>query len=123
MLKEVLEAVGKFPQESITQDNPEGWGFLKEDAPIPFQDLFVPIVQFARAKASATIKEGYSPILDTANSDLDRLLLSRLAESCGRVLEVEFNTYLALLQLEGLDYREIISNSDSTQYYQNFINR
>jgi len=123
MLKEILEAVGKFPQESRTQDNPEAWGFLKEEAPIPFQDFFVPIVQFARAKASVTLKEGYSPILDTANSDLDRLLLSRLAESCGRVLEVEFNTYLALLQLEGLDYREIISNSDSTQYYQIFINR
>ena len=45
------------------------------------------------------------------------------SETCCRVLEVEFNTFLAMLQLEGLDYREITKNPDSTKNYELFVGR
>jgi type 2 lantibiotic biosynthesis protein LanM len=122
MLVKILEAVGNADSESLLQKT-RSCDFVVDDAPLPFQDLFVPIVQFARATAQETLSTNDSLVLDTADSDLDRLLLSRLSETCCRVLEVEFNTFLAMLQLEGLDYREIIKNPDSTKNYELFVGR
>ena len=121
LFKEIVEAVENFATESVTRNNPEHHKFLSLERPVPFEELFCPIIKLARTKVNGRRKGESFLILDSADTDLDRFLLTRLSETCGRVLELEFNTFLALLQIEGLDYRVIRTNYRSREHYQRFI--
>ena len=96
-------------------------GFLQADKPLPFEHLFVPIVIAARDRTQEQIFATKHLISDDAIIDLQRLLLVRLSEDFSRILEAEFGSFLALLQLEGLDYRAITSNTQSSVYYCKFM--
>ena len=123
LFKEIVEAVANCATESATTNDPEHHKFLSVDRPVPFEELFCPIIKLARAKINGGRKGESSIVLDSADTDLDRFLLTRLSETCGRVLELELNTFLALLQIDGLDYRAIRTNLQSREHYQRFIDR
>jgi type 2 lantibiotic biosynthesis protein LanM len=123
LFKETLEAVENCATESETTNDLEHHKFLSVERPVPFEELFCPIIKLARGKINSGRKGKSSLLLDSADTDLDRFLLTRLSETCGRVLELELNTFLAILQIDGLDYRAIRTNSQSREHYQRFIDR
>ncbi len=120
LLNEILEFINGSALKSKAVNRITS-SFLETEQPVPFEEIFVPIIHFARSKVTEEFRHENSLMLDSANSDLDRFLLTRLSETCGRVLEVEFNSYLALLQLQDLDYKAIQNDVDSREYYHQFI--
>ncbi|MBO68797.1 MAG: hypothetical protein CL398_10870 [Acidiferrobacteraceae bacterium] len=120
-LNEILEAIRQFDHEIIRDDNLSKLPYLTPDNPVPFEEIFVPIVEFSKIRLIRKVSREAHLFAGSAYVDLDRFLLVRLAESCSRILELEFNSYLALTQLEGLEYRRIRNDLGSRTYYRQFV--
>lgn len=117
LLNDVLKSVAGFPQEKLKEE----YAFLKSDKPQPFEELFIPIILLARHKLIDKAGANYDMLSADAAHALDRFLLVNLTEISCRVLEVEFNTYLACLQLTGVSYAEITKHKDSRKHYLGFV--
>ncbi|MBL10278.1 MAG: hypothetical protein CL402_07165 [Acidiferrobacteraceae bacterium] len=122
-LNEILEAIRQFDPELISEDYLFRRPYLTSDNPVPFEEIFVPIIEFARMRLITKVSGELHRFSGSAYADLDRFLLVRLSESCSRILELEFNSYLALTQLERLEYRAIRNNSKSKAYYKQFVSK
>ncbi len=112
LLNDFLEEIGRYSDENECS-------FINAKTPQPFEDLFVPIILLARRSLKKTVGSAGEILSAQAASELERLLLIRLTEVSGRVLEVEFNTYLACLQFSGLPHGEL--NPESSEHYRGFI--
>ena len=122
-LNEILEAIRQFDPELISEDCLARRPYLTLDNPVPFEEIFVPIIEFSRMRLIKRLSGELHRFSDSAYADFDRFLLVRLSESCSRILELEFNSYLALTQLEHLEYRVIRNNSRSKAYYKQFVSK
>lgn len=91
---------------------------LERHDPLPFEEVLLPFVLTAREMRSASA--GWDLLTGRACADLERFLLIRLSELSCRVLELEFNTFLACLQFTGVDYSAVSRDNTSRTHYLEF---
>ena len=120
-LNDILLSVGEYPFEKLAVRPSADCAFRDPVRPQPFEELFVPIVLMARRRLMEEAGALSALLSDEAARSLERLLLIRLTEISGRVLEVEFNTYLACLQFAGASYAEVARDADSRRHYLGFV--
>jgi type 2 lantibiotic biosynthesis protein LanM len=90
---------------------------LRPEAPVPFEEIFLPFVAVARQKLAIQIQEHLSLLSPQAHRDLDYALVARLARVCFRTLTQEFAVFrlahqqsaftLLLRQLQGATSRQL----------------
>lgn len=115
-LNEIYEAV-----TSCTPSYLETYSFPDDHTPLPFQELFIPVVLLARQKLQKKTRHLYHSFTKEAHKALERALLSRLSDISAQVLLVEFNTFLAFLQItEGQDLASL-KEAKSKKHYLSFI--
>jgi len=122
LLNTILDAVSLFTEDRLDDGLWSAYGFLEKDSPFPFEDIFIPFVLYARETLKTTTGDLYNFVSDNGHSAMERFLLYQLTERSSRVLEVEFNSFLACLQLQSLSYLEIRKDKSSRKYYVDFIN-
>ncbi|MFN6514132.1 MAG: type 2 lanthipeptide synthetase LanM family protein [Nostoc sp. CreGUA01] len=92
---------------------------------IPFEDVFLPIIKFARLELQNRVTEDFLLLLLTpaAYRNLERSLLQRLAAFCTKTLHFEFCQVRPfgqnLLNLLGLE----TENQETKIYYHKFVNQ
>jgi type 2 lantibiotic biosynthesis protein LanM len=120
-LNEILNTIANFHNEKLDGNLIKMFPFLKKDKPYPFEELFLPIIQLARQKLMHNTKSTYDLVPEKAHQSMERFLLFRLSEISCRVLEVEFNTYMASLQITDVSYTDMTANKESRTHYLDFI--
>lgn len=113
--------------QTATEFQPELEIFLPTDSenPIPFEDIFLPILKVARLELLNRVEEHLPRLLltQTAYRNLERSLLQRLAAFSTKTLHLEFSQFRPfgqnLLNLLGL---ETETNKTKT-YYNKFVNQ
>ncbi|ACC83386.1 type 2 lanthipeptide synthetase LanM family protein [Nostoc punctiforme] len=113
--------------QTATEFQPELETFLPTDSenPIPFEDIFLPIIKVARLELRTRLEEHLPQLLltETAYRNLERSLLQRLATFCTKTLHFEFSQARPfgqnLLNLLGLE-----TESEKTKtHYNKFVNQ
>ena len=113
--------------QTATEFQPELETFLPTDSenPIPFEDIFLPIIKVARLELLTRLEEHLPQLLltETAYRNLERSLLQRLATFCTKTLHFEFSQARPfgqnLLNLLGLE-----TESEKTKtHYNKFVNQ
>jgi hypothetical protein len=118
VLNRVLEITPRLRDAAVASDAAKHFLYLKPHDPLPFEELFLPFVEVARA----LLAEGGgsnlpASVLDTFARDL----LQRLTEIAARVLAVEFRTFLACGQFAGNASAGIEPGITSRVQYLRFI--
>ena len=98
----------------------EGQPFLQQDAPVPFEELLLPFLAVAERRLEE-VAGGYRALPVQVRGGLERALLQNLSRICSRVLELEFRTFLACRQLDGLPYPEPARAHESRTAYLEFV--
>jgi type 2 lantibiotic biosynthesis protein LanM len=113
--------------QTATEFQPELETFLPTDSenPIPFEDIFLPIIKVAKLELLNRVEEHLPRLLltETAYRNLERSLLQRLASFCTKTLHFEFSQARPfgqnLLNLLGLE-----TESEKTKtHYNKFVNQ
>ena len=121
ILNEVLQKMPAFQQAVLEPKLSSKYEFLNKDAPIPFEELFLPFINVAREKITAATFGKYSLLANKARANFERSLLQKLSRIGSRVLMVEFRTFLACRQLRGLPYLDPAQGSGSREEYLGFV--
>ena len=121
LLNDILTSVSTFPRGLLEEGSRMEYPFLKISNPQPFEELFIPVVLLARHKLMEAAGANCDMLAAGPSQSLVRFLLFRLTEISSRVLEVEFNTYIACLQVSGVSYADIMRHKGSRKYYLGFI--
>ena len=95
LLNAILKYTSDFPHPELDTDVAEKYRFLDQDAPIPFEEIFLPCILVARKRLLAACGNIYGLLSDQAHAAFERLLVRRLSALSSRVLEVEFSTFIA----------------------------
>lgn len=94
---------------------------LVRDDPLPFEEVILPFVLTARQMLGAS---GNCDLLTgKARADLERFLLIRMSDLSCRVLELEFNAFLACLQFTGTTYNAASRDKTSRKHYLAFARK
>ncbi|MEJ6487390.1 type 2 lanthipeptide synthetase LanM family protein [Nostoc punctiforme UO1] len=113
--------------QTATEFQPELETVLPTDSenPIPFEDVFLPIIKVARLELLTRLEEHLPQLLltETAYRNLERSLLQRLATFCTKTLHFEFSQARPfgqnLLNLLGLE-----TETEKTKtHYNKFVNQ
>jgi lantibiotic modifying enzyme len=121
LLNAILQHTTEFPLAELEADGAGQYPFLDQDAPIPFEEVFVPCILVARARLMAACGDRYGLLSAPAHAAFERLLVQRLSAISCRVLEVEFATFIACLQLEGISYQSVKAAVTSRTQYVRFV--
>jgi type 2 lantibiotic biosynthesis protein LanM len=121
LLNDVLKTVAAFPRKNLEGMPSTKYAFLQPGQPRPFEELFIPIVLMARHKLLQKVGASYDFLTEDAANSIDSFLLLKLTEISSRVLELEFKTYLACLQLTGISYDEASDDKNCRKHYLGFI--
>jgi len=120
ILKRVLEATPRLRDRAVSPGSARTFRYLRPDDPLPFEELFVPFVEGAKALLAEQRKSSLpAEVLDT----FARELLQELAEIAARVLAVEFRAFLAGRQFSGDAEPTIESAPARNAQYRRFIAR
>lgn len=120
-LNEIISTlVGGSPNVGINSCFDE-CSFLRAEKPLPFEELYLPVIFLARHKLREKVGSKYQQFSKSAHDALERTLLERLTELGAQVLLVEFNAHLALLQLDGVDPTDPTKDKTTNAYYSAFI--
>lgn len=76
---------------------------------IPFQEIYLSIIQFARKELSTQMSKKYHLLSEEAHLSLEKMLLIRLRNIFSLTLETKFFVFLGCTQ--PIDYQELILNS------------
>jgi type 2 lantibiotic biosynthesis protein LanM len=117
ILNSILRHSGRLEFDKLHDSFP----CLNKNEPLPFEELLLPFILTAREKLDASAK--CDLLTGRSGAALERFLLTRLSDLSSRVLELEFNTYRACLQLTGINYRAATSNKTSRKYYLDFAKK
>ncbi|VBA50003.1 hypothetical protein LAUMK191_01750 [Mycobacterium attenuatum] len=94
--------------------------FLQPDAPVPFEELLLPFVAVAQNRlAEAAL--GYHSLPVQVRGSMEHSLLQALSRISSRVLELEFRTFLACRQLDGLPCPDPARAHESRTAYLEFV--
>lgn len=85
-----------FAAELFMQDRA-----CRADAPLPFEQLLLPLVKLARARVSSAAGKSYGLATGEAHAMLERSLLQRLSRVAMRALYAEFSVYRSVSQQMG----------------------
>lgn len=121
IIEEILTRTVEFSRLELVANAASPHSFLNEDVPIPFEEIFLPCILVARDRLVVACGDTYSLLTDIAHAAFERLLLQRLSAISSRILEVEFSTFIACLQFEGLSYKDVKANARSRKQYLKFI--
>jgi type 2 lantibiotic biosynthesis protein LanM len=94
---------------------------LVRDAPLPFEEILLPFVLTAREMLGTP--EICDLLTGKARADLERFLLIRMSDLSSRVLELEFNAYMACLQFTGITYNAASRDKTSRKHYLDFVRK
>jgi lantibiotic modifying enzyme len=114
-----IEAVASISVE--TPELGEAHPCLDSQNPIPFEEVFLPFIQVARAKLIAQTDDGYYCLTAEAHADLDRSLLCALSGLCSHAIELKFSAFRARRQSALSRLLRQLQNSYSTIHYRAFI--
>jgi type 2 lantibiotic biosynthesis protein LanM len=117
VLNRVIEATPRL-REAIVSDAPGHFPYLKPRDPLPFEELFLPFVEVARALLA---ERGGSRLSTDVLDTFARDLLRKLAEIAARVLAVEFRAFLACGQFAGHADTAVAPGTRSCAQYRRFI--
>jgi type 2 lantibiotic biosynthesis protein LanM len=117
VLSRVLQTTPRLRGAAVS-DAPRHFPYLKPHDPLPFEELFLPFVEAARALLAEGGASNFSA--DVLNA-FARDLLQRLVEIAARVLAVEFRAFLACGQFAGTADAAIVSETTSRAQYRRFI--
>ena len=92
---------------------------IADGDPLPFEEILLPFVLTARKRLHAS--EHCDHLTDKARAALERFLLTRMSELSSRVLELEFNAFLACLQFAGITYSAASRDKASRKHYLEFV--
>jgi type 2 lantibiotic biosynthesis protein LanM len=120
-LNEYMKISAKVGEVIFNTNSANKNHFLDINSPLPFQELFIPLIFIARQKLATRAGSNYDLISQTAHGMLERNLLASLSNICLNTIELKFsdfriNRYSTLAYL----LRQYQNNS-SQQQYQVFI--
>ena len=95
-LKEVLEELDPSLEEKLTREDPGTAHLLSPDAPVPFQELFLPFIGVARRRLRERAGPTYGHLTLQARADLERGLLKWLSYFSAPSLQLEFSIFLSV---------------------------
>ncbi len=98
-----------------------GFPFLEKDSPVPFEELLLPFIAVAEKRIGSATAGGYASLPAKVRACMERSLLQNVSRICSRVLEVEFRTYSACRQLDGLSYPDPVRGCESREAYLGFV--
>lgn len=120
-LNEIYEAVTSYTPDFLHTNYLKTFSFLGDHSPLPFQEFFIPMVLLARKKLQKKTRHLYHSFTTEAHKAMERALLTRLSDISAQILLVEFNTFLAFLQItEGQDLTSL-KETGSRKHYLSFI--
>ncbi len=117
ILNSILEKSGKLEVDGLHELFP----CLQKDDPLPFEEILLPFVLTAREMLDAS--ENCDLLTVKARADLERFLLIRMSDLSSRVLELEFNAFLACLQFTGITCTAASRDKTSRENYLDFVRK
>ena len=121
VLNEVLRKMPALRPLVLEPKLREKYRFLKQDAPIAFEELLLPFMEVARERIKAATSGKYPAWAEKARAHLERALLQRLAGLSSRVLLVEFRTFVACQQMWGGGNSPSSRRNEAREEYLNFV--
>jgi type 2 lantibiotic biosynthesis protein LanM len=118
VLSRVVETTPQLRDAAGSPVVAKHFSYLKPDDPLPFEELFLPIVEVARQLHA---EGGASNLPARVLDKFARDLLQRLAEIAARVLAVEFRAFLACRQFDDNAHDDTESGINSRVQYRRFI--
>jgi type 2 lantibiotic biosynthesis protein LanM len=97
--------------------------FLRTDDPLPFEDLYISIILFARQKLCRQAgKALYRQLAEEAHADWERYLLKRLADAGAKAAHLQFQTFKIVAHF-GFSAAAGASPNESNGLYRAFVGR
>jgi type 2 lantibiotic biosynthesis protein LanM len=118
VLNRVLETTPRLRDVAVSSAAANTFPYVKSGDPLPFEELFLPFVEMARAQLADS---GRSRLSDEVLNTFARELLQRLTEIAARVLAVEFRAFLAVQQFADHAPAGIEAGKNSHRQYRCFI--
>ncbi|MBI5320401.1 type 2 lanthipeptide synthetase LanM family protein [Bradyrhizobium sp.] len=118
VLGRVLDATPRLRDAALAPDAALTFRYLRPHEPLPFEELFVPFVETARALLS---ERGASALPAGVLDIFARDLVQGLVEIAARVLAVEFRTFLASLQFDDDGDTDVAPGPESREQYRRFV--
>lgn len=118
VLHRVLEATLGLRDAALAPDAARTFPYLRPYDPLPFEELFVPFVETARALLS---EGGAGTLPASVLNSFARDLLQRFAEIAARVLAVEFRAFLASRQFDDDGGADVEPGPNSREQYGRFV--
>ncbi|ETZ99154.1 hypothetical protein I546_6700 [Mycobacterium kansasii 732] len=117
VLDEVLRAgaaggIGSGPERELP--------FLQGDTPVPFEELLLPFLAVAENRLEEAASD-YLALPVQVRGSMEHSLLQALSRISSRVLELEFRTFLACRQLDGLPCPDPARAHESRTAYLEFV--
>jgi len=97
--------------------------FVSVRAPVPFEELLIPFVQYAAEVLASRTGCAYALLSDEAHSELERALMLRLARLTVRTFYLEFALYRASVDSPWDRLLRLLHEGDSRELYLAFIDR
>lgn len=119
ILNEILTQISNFDQAKLDTDLSREYEFLEKSRPIAFEEIFLPFIFVARDRLNSVHRSMF--LTDAARAAFERSLLQQLSTISSRILEVEFSTFIACLQIEGFSYMAVKAAVRSRKQYLRFV--
>lgn len=92
-LQEMVKSAGKFQFTASLNQAAAKLGFLKQEKPLPFEELLIPFLLLARDKIREIAGSSYHLLNESSHYALERMLLKRLATIMTPTLFLEFSFF------------------------------
>ncbi|MBD0347497.1 MAG: DUF4135 domain-containing protein, partial [Coleofasciculus sp. Co-bin14] len=89
-LAEVLQAASP---EILEESHLHRYPYLDAEKPLPFEEVLIPFVEVAKKRLSSQASADYQQLSKSAQTQLERSLLEKLAGLCAFALELEFSIF------------------------------
>jgi type 2 lantibiotic biosynthesis protein LanM len=120
-LKSAMQATSSISLETLEKGDFSEYCCLNPQAPIPFEEVFLPFVDVARQKLIALASSSYFLLSKTAHASLERSLLSRLSQLGSQAMELKFSLFRTFQQSPLTSLLKPFESSVSKEQYEAFI--
>lgn len=120
-LNAVVKASAIVFVETLEKNSVAEYRCLEPEAPVPFEELFLPFIYVARQKLIAQADSSYHLVSEEAHAMLERSLLASLAGLCLSVTELKFSDFRTSKQSTLAYLLRHSHNIPSKEQYKAFI--
>lgn len=120
-LQEIVEHVRAFYKNVRWSSGTEQYRFLNQEERLPFEEIFVPIVQLANRKLAVRSGATYHLLSSHAHSLLERSLVKTLADQASFALYLEFSLFRNTQQSQFEHLLGMIQNDAPCDLYKSFV--